>query len=81
MKSINELREHLKPKMKEVENGGFINPFTSNHGKEDEKGKLHPNIHPYRSRAVDEAMKFFTSKELGEERRAEILGKEWKNLT
>ncbi len=71
-KTVQELREILKDKMLDLGTGGFKNPFS-----ESEKN----SIHAYKSRAVDAAVKYFTSSELGEERRVKHLGKEWKKLT
>lgn len=71
-KTLDELRNHLKELIKPNENGGgFINPYE----------ELEPNesatIHPYKSQAVDAAVKFMMAKTTGQERRRKILGVEW----
>jgi hypothetical protein len=71
LKTLKELRNELGPKMIEVEGGGFRNPYSASES---------TSPHPYRSRALDEAVKFFTAKELGEERRVKHLGSKWKKL-
>jgi len=71
-KTIIQLRELLKDKMVDLGTGGFKNPFSDSDSN---------SIHAYKSRAVDAAVKFFTSTSLGQDRRVKHLGKEWRLLT
>ncbi len=71
-KTIQELREILKDKMIDLGTGGFKNPFS------DTKTN---SVHAYKSRAIDAAVKYFTSSELGQKRRVKHLGEEWKVIT
>lgn len=69
-KNVQKLREHLKTLMEKVNGGGFKNPFSES-----------DNIYPYKSYAVDAAMKYFMAAEKGEERRLKELGIEWIEIT
>lgn len=68
-KTLKQLRDHLRTKMKKNPSGGWINPFSENN-----------SLHLYPSYAIDEAVRYFTTKTLGEERREKELGPEWKSI-
>ena len=70
-KTVSALREHLKTLMVQNKGGGWKNPFSQSEPE---------NIYPYRSYAVDSAMKYFMAAEEGENRRVSELGEEWKEI-
>ncbi len=76
-KTVKDLRAFLETKMEKTpENGSWINSFRDREYNKD----LNPIVHTYRSQAVDEALKFFLSKYLGEGRRTKFLGEDWKEI-
>ncbi len=76
-KTVKELRTILETKMEQTpQNGSWINPFRDDAYNKD----IEPIVHTYRSQAVDEALKFFLSKYLGENRRLKFLGEDWKEI-